>query len=254
MTRPFAVLSAVVVMLGCGEAAPLAPAPTTSEAFLMLADPYFTPCVTVFGPIARGQYFGASVGRLDASGEAVETVEATFSLRDSAGDAVPFEQPRRGTFLTRFAHAGRYELTATLADGPTLRQDLEVVEQAGLRLSPLYRRVTTHAATGDCADTQNTFQFAGQGPVSLARNQVLETSVVPVDAEGAPLLGTVELELSVGELNVSKSTTWLGSNSYRFEPTRAGRGVVHVTDLATGQRAELEFDVTADAASCSAQQ
>lgn len=253
MTRPFVVLAAVAVVLGCGEAAPSASAPPTSEAFLTLADPYFTPCVTAFGPVARGQYFSVSVGRPDASGEAVETVEATFSLRDSAGDAVPFEQPRRGTFLTRFAHAGRYELTATLADGPTLRQDLEVVEQAGLRLSPLYRRVTTHAATGDCADTQNTFQFAGQGPVSLARNQVLETSVVPVDAEGAPLLGTLELELS-SELSVSKSTTWLGTNSYRFEPTRPGRGVVHVTDLATGQRAELEFDVTADAASCPAQQ
>lgn len=250
MTRPFVVLAAVVLMLGCGEAASREPAPTTREAFLMLAAPTFTPCVTVFGPIARGLDFSASVGRLDASGEAVETVEATFSLHDAAGEPVAFDLPRPGTFLTRFARAGLYELTATLADGTTLRQDLEVAEQAGLRLSPLFRRVTTHTAAGDCADTQNTVVFAGEGAVALALNQVLETSVVPVDAEGALLLGTLELELS-GELNVSKSTTWLG---YRFEPTRPGRGVVHVTDLATGQRAELEFDVAADATTCPAQE
>ncbi|MCA2976801.1 MAG: hypothetical protein INH41_25530 [Myxococcaceae bacterium] len=253
MTRPFVVLVAVVSMLGCGEATPLVTAPPKHEPFLMLAAVYVTPCATNFERIARGKDFGVSVGQLDATGTRVEPVEASFGLTDAAGAAVAFELPRQGTLVTRFARAGRYELTATLADGATLRQDLEVVEQAGLRLSPVYRRVTTHAAAGDCADTQSGV-YAGPGPVSLALNQALETSVVPCDAEGVPLLGAVEFELSSGELNVSKSTTWLGPNSYRFEPTRAGRGVVHVTDRATGQRAELEFDVTADAATCPAQQ
>ncbi|MBL8921628.1 MAG: hypothetical protein JNJ54_22395 [Myxococcaceae bacterium] len=246
MTRPLVV--GVVLLFGgaCGGTSALPPE-RSSDALLMLADVYFTPCMTSFGPIARGKRFSAMVGRIDATAS-LEAVDVSFSLRDAAGNLVALELPRAGTFTTRFEHAGRYELTATLADGTALRQDLEVVEQAGLRLSPLFRRVTTHAATGACAETHNTVQFAGHGPVALALNQVLETSVVPIDADGLPLLGKLEAELS-GDLEISKSTTWLG---YRFEPTRPGRALVRVTDTELLQRAELEFDVTPAAPACDA--
>lgn len=256
MTKRLALLAALAVAVeGCGESRLVESPPAESQqpgsdrAFLFLDDVYFTPCVTAFGPVARGQLLSVAVGKTD--GTAIVSVDATLAITDSDGTSVPFEQVRTGSFRARFARVGPYVLTATLGDGAVLTQSVDVVEQAGLRLSPLFRRFTTHDTNGECAETENTFQLAPEGPVTLSQNQELATSVVPVDAAGRPLLGHVDVEFS-GAMQVSKSTTWLGSNSFTFAPVQTGPSTVRVTDRTLEQESELSFEVTDARATCPA--
>lgn len=256
MTKRLALFCAVLITVeGCGgsplvESSPAeSQQPGTDRAFLFLGDMYFTPCATAFGSIARGQLFSVAVGKMDDTGTSIVNVDARFAITDGDGNPVPFEQVGTGTFRTRFAWAGAYVLTAMLDDGTTLTQNVDVVEQAGLRLSPLFRRFTTYDTNDECAETENTFLLAPEGPLTLSPNQELTTSVVPVDAAGMPLLGHVDVEFS-GTMKVSKSTTWGGSNSYTFEPTQAGTSIVRVTDTTLNQESELLFDVTDVHATC----
>lgn len=258
MTKRLALFSAILITVeGCGgsplvESSPAqSQQPGTDRAFLFLGDMYFTPCMTAFGPIARGQLFSVAVGKIDDTGTAIVNVDAKLAITDGDGSQVPFDQVRTGTFRTRFARAGAYVLTAMLDDGTTLIQNVDVVEQAGLRLSPLFRKFTTRDTNDECAETENTFLFAPEGPATLSHNQELTTSVVPVDAAGMPLLGHVDIEFS-GTTKVSKSTTWGGSNSYTFEPTQTGISIVRVTDTTLNQESELSFEVTDAHATCPA--
>jgi hypothetical protein len=258
MTKRLALFAALVITIeGCGgrplnETFPAeSPKPDANRAFLLHGDMYFTPCVTVFGPIARGQLFDMAVGRLDDTGTASVNVDATLAITDGYGSSVPFEHIRTGTFRMRFARAGSYTLTAMLDDGTNLTENVDVVEQAGLRLSPLYRRITTNDESGECAETENTFLFAPGGPVRLSKNQNLTTSVVPVDANDMPLLGHVDVEFS-GTMKIGKSTTWGGSNSFTFEPTQTGFSTVRVTDTTLRQVNDLSFEVADAHATCPA--
>jgi hypothetical protein len=252
MPRTLRLLSALLVTSACGER-PLIEShpPDTEHPFLFLADMYFTPCATAFGAVARGQLFNVAVGKQDDARTHILNVEARLVVTARDGTVVPVEQLSKGRFQTRFASPGAYVLTAMLEDGTSLTQNVDVVEQAGLRLSPLFRKLTTYDPNGECTETANTSLPAPEGPVTLSPNQELTTAVVPVDTEGTLLLGHVDVEFS-GTVDVSKSTTWGGSNTYNFRPTQTGLNLVRVTDTTLNQVSELSFEVSATQATCAA--
>jgi hypothetical protein len=193
-------------------------------------------------PVARGLMLTLMPAVLDEAQGGLVAAAADLTLTDPDGNPVPFEQVT-DRFRTRFLRSGTYVLAATFEDGTRVTRDVTVVEGAGLRLGQRGREIITHGASGDCT------QSVLEGPTpSLARNQELQTWIVPVDAQDRSLLGKLELEFA----GTASARKWMPDspfNVFVLAPTGSGTNVVKLSDV----ELHLEHQVSLDVASAPAQ-
>lgn len=204
---------------------------------------------TGFAPVARGQTLELAVQAATKTGllNEYDYLEATLTIADPDGNAVPVERTAKGKFTTRFPRTGTHVLTATLSDGKRDTLSVEVVEQGGLRLARSSRTITTRdAANGSC-----TTSLADDVAPTLAKNQQLNATLVALDTFGYPVLGLLDLEFS-GPITVTPTTFKVRANDFDFVPTASGTLTLHVTDKVTQQTSDLTFTVGADDAVCPA--
>jgi hypothetical protein len=170
---------------------------------------------------------------------------ADLTVTDTQGNPVPFEQvSERGR--TRFERSGSYVVTATFRDGARVTRDVSVFEAVGVRLGKTGRQIITHDVGGDCA------QSVTEGPTPvLALNQELHTWIVPVDAEGRPLLGELQLEFS-GTARAHQSIAHAPLNSFVLAPTHAGTNVLTLTANALQLEQQVSLEAAGSTAACPA--
>jgi hypothetical protein len=235
-----------VALAGCGveqplaQAAPTPQAPTTTKMLYLFGD-FIEACGP--SPVARGLGLTITPTSVDQAQHALVFAPAEITITDADGTAVPFETLPQ-SIRTRFPHTGTFVVSGTFADGEVVTREVTVHERVGLRFGPRSRYTVTHGAAGECSSALD----EGAPLPSLALNQELNAWVVPVDAQGQALLGTLELEFS-GAIN-SRRRDDPQTNAFTFTPTNAGPSVLTVREPESELELQVPFDVDAAPAVC----
>ncbi|MGV3625980.1 MAG: hypothetical protein ACO1OB_34540 [Archangium sp.] len=196
-----------------------------------------------FGPIAAGQVLPLSIQAKEKPAPLNDYPYLDGTLTSSGAEV---ERTGEGRFKTTFETPGTYTLTAS-ANDLTDTLEVKVVAQTAIRLA---KREVSIGTTSNGATCSTRIEVGAAWP-ALKTNQKITATIVPVDANDAPLLGQLTLE-SKGTANATGTLVVTGAllNTYAFSSTTPGRQTVDLLDARTQQRLTFALEIEDGEATC----